>query len=62
MLSRSAANAAAMHSSSRRRMRRRSLAAGRLYCATNGCTSFLVVDDLAGVARCEVCGYRRRLD
>ena len=28
-----------------------------LYCATNGCTSFLVIDELGGVAHCEICGY-----
>lgn len=61
MLSRTAANAAANRASSMRRMRRRASAAGRLYCNTNGCTSYLVVDELAGVARCEICGYIRRL-
>lgn len=61
MLSRHAANAAASRASSMRRMRRRAVAASRLYCSTNGCTSFLVVDEAAGVARCEICGYSRRL-
>jgi hypothetical protein len=44
-----------------RRMRRRVVAANRFYCATNGCTSFLVIDELGSVAYCEICGYSRRL-
>jgi len=63
MLSRATTNAVAYRSSSMRRMRRRtSNAATRIYCATNGCTSFLVLDDTAGVAYCEICGYTRRLN
>ena len=61
MLSRASTNAVAYRASSMRRMRRRSANATRLYCATNGCTSFLVVDETAGVAHCEICGYTRRL-
>jgi len=45
-----------------RRMRRRTANAFRLYCATNGCTSFLVIDETAGTAHCEICGYSRRLN
>jgi hypothetical protein len=44
-----------------RRMRRRTFAVNRLYCATNGCTSFLVIDETAGTAHCEICGYTRKL-
>lgn len=47
-----------------RRMRRRShkaQAAGQLFCGTNGCASFLDIDSQAGVARCSICGYTRRL-
>jgi hypothetical protein len=44
-----------------RRMRRRAVNATRPYCATNGCTSFLVMDELGGVAYCEICGYTRKL-
>lgn len=62
MLSRTATNAVAYRASSMRRMRRRATAANRLYCGTNGCTSFLVIDELGGVARCEICGYTRRLN
>ena len=43
-----------------RRMRRRSLAI-RLYCRTNGCTSFLELNPETGTATCPVCGYTRRL-
>jgi hypothetical protein len=42
-------------------MRRRAVAATRLYCSTNGCTSFLVIDDSGSTAHCEICGYTRRL-
>jgi hypothetical protein len=43
-------------------MRRRMSANGRLYCGTNGCASFLIVDPDRKIATCEVCGYYRRLD
>jgi len=43
-----------------RRMRRRSLAI-RLYCRTNGCTSFLELHPERGIAVCPVCGYSRPL-
>jgi hypothetical protein len=62
MLTRATTNAVAHRASSMRRMRRRTFNATRLYCATNGCTSFLVIDDLGGVARCAICGYTRRLN
>jgi len=62
MLSRSAASPAALsqRASAMRRMRRRS-AANSPYCATNGCTTFLEVDALTGVATCPICGFRRHL-
>jgi hypothetical protein len=62
MLSRATTNAVAHRASSMRRMRRRTANATRPYCATNGCTSFLVIDELGGVAYCEICGYSRRLN
>jgi hypothetical protein len=62
MLSRATTNAVANRASSMRRLRRRSSAATRLYCATNGCTTYLVVDELGQVAFCEICGYTRRLN
>jgi hypothetical protein len=44
-----------------RRMRRRSQAT-RLYCRTNGCTSFLELHPEGGIATCPVCGYSKRID
>lgn len=44
-----------------RRLRRRATAANTLYCGTNGCASLLEADPERGVARCEICGYTRRL-
>jgi hypothetical protein len=38
-------------------MRRRSNASTRPYCRTNGCTSFLEVDQASGRAECPICGY-----
>ena len=63
MLTRSAANAAVGRASAMRRMRRRSANANtsRLYCSTNGCTSFLVIDEAATVATCQICGFTRRI-
>jgi len=61
MLSRATTNAVAHRASSMRRMRRRTSAATRLYCSTNGCTSFLVLDEQSGIAHCEICGYTRTL-
>jgi hypothetical protein len=62
MLTRATTNAVAYRASSMRRMRRRVVNSSRPYCATNGCTSFLVVDELGGVAYCEICGYQRKLN
>jgi hypothetical protein len=62
VLSRSFQSSVVGRSASMRRMRRRTSSAVRLYCATNGCTSFLELDPATGVATCPVCGYRRRLD
>ena len=61
MLSRATTNAVAYRASSMRRMRRRAVNANRLYCNTNGCTSFLVVNEATGTAHCEICGYTRQL-
>lgn len=61
MLSRTTTNAVAYRASSMRRMRRRVVNSNRLYCATNGCTSFLVVDEATRTAHCEICGYTRRI-
>jgi hypothetical protein len=61
MLSRTISTAAVGRAGAIRRQRRRSAAARRPYCATNGCTSFLELDAAAGVARCPICGYVRRI-
>ncbi len=46
-----------------RRLRRRAqhAAADQLYCRTNGCASFLVVDPATEIASCPICGYTRIL-
>jgi hypothetical protein len=49
--------------SNMRRMRRRASTANsgqRLFCGTNGCPSFLVIDPTTGVATCPICGFARR--
>ncbi len=43
-----------------RRQRRRT-ANARLFCGTNGCASFLVLDPETGIATCPICGFKRRL-
>jgi hypothetical protein len=53
--------AVAGRASSMRRLRRRATAAQRPYCGTNGCASFLDVDEKTGVGHCAICGYTRRL-
>lgn len=62
MMTRTTTSSVAGRSVAMRRMRRRaSTASGtsRLYCRTNGCTSFLVVDPATDVATCPICGYTR---
>jgi hypothetical protein len=61
MLSRTYQSSMNGRSASIRRMRRRSMAI-RLYCRTNGCTSFLELQPERGLAVCPVCGYSRRLN
>lgn len=63
MMTRSATSTFAGRSSSMRRLRRRAIqssAAGRQFCRTNGCASFLEVDPTTGVATCPICGYVAR--
>jgi hypothetical protein len=60
MLSRTHQSSFAGRSASMRRLRRRNIT-NRLYCRTNGCTSFLELKPERGVAVCPVCGYTRRL-
>jgi hypothetical protein len=61
MMSRSTTASVAGRSTAMRRLRRRATAASRLYCSTNGCTSFLDIDPATGVARCHVCGFVRHI-
>jgi hypothetical protein len=48
---------------SRRRLQRHARQAvdRRLYCATNGCASLLVLDTSTGIARCRICGFTREV-
>jgi hypothetical protein len=46
-------------SHAQRRLRR--AAAHRLFCSTNGCTTFLVPDEEGKTASCPVCGLQRTL-
>ena len=54
--------AIAARSSDSRRLRRRSMADDRLYCGTNGCTTYLALDARSGVASCPICGFRRTIE
>jgi hypothetical protein len=63
MMSRSVTTSVIGRASNMRRMRRRAAAANgsqRLFCSTNGCPSFLVIDPTTGVATCPICGFVRR--
>ena len=53
--------ALAARSADSRRRRRHATVDARLYCATNGCPTHLVLDSRSGVASCPICGYSRRL-
>ena len=61
MTTRSMPAAFAGRSVAMRRMRRRVASASRLYCRTNGCTSYLELDPRTGTASCAICGYTRRI-
>jgi hypothetical protein len=61
MLSRTTHSSVVGRSASIRRMRRRSMTTTRLYCRTNGCTSFLELQPELGKAVCPVCGYTQHL-
>ena len=54
-----APSAIANRANSSRRIRRTNH--NRLFCSTNGCASFLVLDTGTGIARCPVCGLQRRV-
>jgi len=53
--------AIASRSADSRRLRRRSIADDRLYCGTNGCTTYLELDPRSGVASCPICGFHRTI-
>ncbi len=61
MLTRATTTNLSFRAASMRRLRRRVASTSRLYCSTNGCTSFLEIDTQSKVATCHVCGYQRRL-
>jgi hypothetical protein len=61
MTSRTMTTTVVGRASSMRRLRRRASAAHRPYCRTNGCASYLDVDQATGIARCDICGYTRRV-
>jgi hypothetical protein len=61
MLTRTHQSSVVGRSASIRRMRRRSMVT-RLYCRTNGCTSFLELQPERGIAVCPVCSYTHRLN
>ena len=62
MLTRTWQSSTVGRASAMRRLRRRSSGSHRLYCATNGCASFLDLHPESGLASCPVCGYTRRID
>jgi hypothetical protein len=63
MMTRTATSTYAGRASNMRRLRRRAHhASDRLFCRTNGCPSFLVVDPATEVATCPICGFHLRLD
>jgi hypothetical protein len=50
------------HYASARRRIRRSAANHRLYCTTNGCTTYLQSDSAGQTAICPVCGASRTIN
>jgi len=61
MLSRSPNTPAALSRRAEAQRRMRRLAADRLFCSTNGCTTFLVPDEEGRLAVCPICGLKRRM-
>jgi len=53
------ASAMSARTMSTRRIRRTNH--NRLFCSTNGCASFLQLDQTSGIATCPVCGLERRV-
>lgn len=63
MMTRTATTTFAGRATTMRRLRRRASAAqaaGRTFCRTNGCASFLELDPTTGIETCPICGYVRR--
>ncbi len=61
MLARTHHSPAALSRRSHAQRRLRRAASSRLFCSTNGCTTFLVPADGGGRAVCPVCGLERKL-
>ncbi len=61
MLARTHHSPAALSRRSHAQRRLRRAASGRLFCSTNGCTTFMVPEDGGGRAVCPVCGLKRTL-
>jgi hypothetical protein len=61
MLSRSAHTPATLSRRAHAQRRLRRAASHRLFCSTNGCTTFLVPDEDGERAVCPVCGLQRNL-
>ena len=61
MLTRTPHAPAAISRRSHAQRRLRRTAANRLFCSTNGCTTYLVPDEDGRHSVCPVCGLQRRL-
>jgi hypothetical protein len=61
MFSRSPHTPASLSQRSQAQRRLRRTAPQRLFCSTNGCTTFLVPDDSGDRAVCPICGLHRAL-
>ncbi len=59
MMTRTTTASVAGRSVAMRRLRRRTSTNNRLFCSTNGCPSFLVVDPATNVATCPICAFTR---
>lgn len=61
MLSRSPHGPADLSRRSQAQRRMRRAASQRLFCSTNGCTTYLVPDESGRRAECPVCGLQRNV-
>jgi hypothetical protein len=62
MLTRSAYSPASLSRRAHAQRRLRRTAPHRLFCTTNGCTTFLVPDETGARAVCPICGLQRTMD